>query len=1603
MATQLRIMCSAEAFAALTIDERAGVERLVALEASWFEAVQLGPDSTSVVPRTVRVELAAPGEVTREIGTPLNDSVTLAILKSDGTASSVRGVRVAQGDVHYTVTAEDIEALLEAEPVPVPLPTVRSVRDAQLVPVGRERPDFARSALAIGVVSKASELGSDNPLGAFGFDESRSSAVELSAEASGKLARLRWNAVHLEIDGRFTATFDRPRSEQTGDAEPTVGWVWWLNGNHTAIGFVRDNVIERNRTTMIIPLPAFARGMDSADGTGGATPPVVVTETELVNNPGVYSEDPGAFCRPFSNPERVISEKAFAVIARVQQPDISPLGSANLKSQHLLDFEVEPAADRGRVPLLGTLFARAAAPATLVTALTATRGPIRVHEPPEAVAETNKLPSGRTQLSPTYPIQWEDNISQYQAATVALGHILEFRVRTRSNGYSLGNVASTLTLAPRQMKRIQKVEFERVERARREEYTQQQDRVNDELTRERDYDDTVSAYLDEWATGSSKSGTAAAAGGFGFAIPPIIGGVGGGTSKAWSSSTQEGQRHTGASEQQRLRDSIRRHGDAVRRLQSVVVTEVTQQETVTGTTEILRNPNHGHSLTVIYYQILRHLAVSTEFAGVRECLFVPFAIRPWTLQRAYRWRDCIRRYLRAAQHATALRNLRDVITQFQYSNVLPGTRATQKLTYLQGSVYLTLAVERPAETDDDKFDPAKWAVLAPFLGMPAQAVWARLVQRSRELRDQEFQREHAPTIAAKWVNALRLRVGGGGGADLHADFTLATRYEFNRTVRVDFSVPVGDAVPLDRQRLMHTVVQATTGLPVRSVAKVTRLTMRYGTASFQRTIEGVSGVGDLLEPESAEPDPGAEVEFPLDAWDQVDEQKAIRNGASELIEHLNEHVEFYHKAVWWCMDRDRLLMLLDGFYVPGTNNVSLASVVDREPVAIIGNSLVYRVGGGVFIGYGNITTPAELYALYAGREPAQDPLLLSLPTDGLYAQTIMDECLALEEHYGSVDWALNEPEPELGTLDSALLASRRADAGSTLAPTPMGGTIINLQNVPEAPAPSGVAGALGAVTNANAFRDMAGLAGTQANAAAALQTAASLATNFGNQAAALKLAEVADKEKARQTANQQVAAVKSAQEKGLINAEEANQHTNRILEQMHSGGTRTTPHENAAINKAIERVGEPGVGGSVEAATSDGAVKVEFAQSAQVTEPEVEEIELLDEGDAADQVATAGTDEEWTILVAGYNFANHARGTSTYGTYARNRAALLLANNPAWQANTKTRFLLINVGEGKAYVDDRTKGSLTNQRNWKSVSELQFPATGDAVSLRFRAIGAGEYSTGKFLYPMVIDGSGLITPPGWEDQPVFSILHWYNLLRSFGRAAPGTVREASILSHGWPWGPILVNSWRDPGFVSPANPLNLANANRQRDPADVDARADADFAEPNMPAADAQDIEKAFTADGFVWLWGCAAFGPFKRLVLGLYKQAGFKADGTTPDADMFEFTFDTNAAGMAILKTALANDPFLPAAGLTVEKTLGEFKSFLDVMIGTLYADRLAAAFKVKCFTTALGTGSEPDSGAKFVVHHVASIYEKVVLFYEDYMRFKRDPEGRRYVDYKR
>ena len=702
---------------------------------------------------------------------------------------------------------------------------------------------------------------------------------------------------------------------------------------------------------------------------------------------------------------------------------------------------------------------------------------------------------GRAPVSADNPIEWDGDPTIYQASSVVGGHILEWRVQWRSNGYSLGNVAHTLTLAPRQTRRIARISWRRREAARRQERTDAQDALTQVTTRARDYTDAVQSSLSEWSSGGSKSRTTGVAGGIGFAMGPVVIGGGAAHGQASSESWQQGGRRVAAAEQQQLRDAIRQFGESVRSSENTIVTEITQEEEAEGVSETLRNVNYCHALSVIYYEILRHLRVDTAFAGVRECLFVPFSVTPFDLDKALKWRDKLRHGMLDASLRWALDRLDEVASAWADSDLPPGRRMDHPVNYVSGSVYIQLSVDRPRDQgEEEPFEDylKVWTLFSPILLQPPRRVIGDLKAAAERARDVYFQREVAPSMAARWADHLQLLFGGNIIPDV--DFTLATSYRFGGTVRVDFTAPVNRM--FNRGQMQDITVHASAPLPAGSVANLQRMSIHYYTDHFDRMVESDSGVRDIITVETGLPDAaGAKAHFAPSAWEREDLREMIENAVEKLIVHLNANLVYYTKVILWLLDRDELYMMLDGFTAPyGRRFVngqwvedpgrSLASVVERDPMAILGNSLVFRVAAGAFLGVNSHDSPEDAYRYYYDSQVRSEPLRVSLPTEGLYAQALMDKCNACEEHFGSLDWVLTDKDPEL-ELIADQLGTRRA-APEALTPTPLGAPIIALQNAPNAPDPQGFAAVLAAVTNAGAFRDMAGLAGTQANAAAAM-------------------------------------------------------------------------------------------------------------------------------------------------------------------------------------------------------------------------------------------------------------------------------------------------------------------------------------------------------------------------------------------------------------------------------------------------------------------------------------------------------------------------------------
>ncbi|HZM83486.1 MAG TPA: hypothetical protein VFC19_47835 [Candidatus Limnocylindrales bacterium] len=1194
-------------------------------------------DTTVRVPATITVELDAEGRAQFTVKDGVAESAAeLHVETAQGVALISKNVNFpAEGESARLTFVVPVATYRDGgertNPAEIPL----LARNGRFTRFDDTLPEFARHRLYVAPIrpfnnganpqtaAARSLLGLEGSGDVADFEVMRLDVAQADPAAANALG-LRDCAVRA--DGTFD--FSLPVA---GDE---VGWFWLLLGPLSYVGYQVDSGPLNGRVTIVlppvpsdVPAPTSTGGGLAGSGGGNGNPPMDFDEQQVIDNPGQFGDDPGTHCFPFSNPQRILGERPFFTVLRVDQPEIGGEGSLRVSPPIVLDLApqirasavaasfstasdfrpgpvapgpVAPGAARGEQPrpvLEGAVLERRAAIADLSLADVRLARSARL----EAVTDALARPAAearsrvdaalgqpvanyfrrwvlartvnRAPVTPRNPINWEGAATLYQAGSVAGGHILEHRVQWRSNGYSLGDVAHTLTLAPRQVRRISKVSWRRRETAVRRELTIAQDRVAQTTQRDRDYTDAVQSSLSEWAKGGSESSTTGAAGGIGFALGPVVIGGGAAHGQASSSSWQQGGRRVAASEQQSLRDAIRQFADSVRRLESTVITEVSQEEDVEGISEVVRNVNYCHALTVIYHEILRHYRVDTTFAGVRECLFVPFSVTPFDVNKALKWRDKLRGGMLARDLRWALDRLDEVATAWADSDIPPGRRSSHPVRYVSGSAYFKLSIERPRDrAEEEKLEDylaAQWSRLAPLMGTSVSAVIAQLQRADRD-RDAYFQKEIATTMAAKWCDRLKIVVGGQPVDN--ADFTLATTYRFGGTVRVDFTVPVDGQ--FNRETLQNITFMSGDRLPIGSVANLVRVQLRYFTDHFDGTAESVQTTNDLIKPDNGEPEAaGAVTRFPLTAWERQDLRRVIEDAVDQLIVHLNANLIYYHKVIWWLMDRDELFMLLDGFTAPYGRRFengkwiedtgrSLASVVEREPLGVLGNALVFRVAGGVFLGIDGHESPGALDSYYRDSEFRPQPLRVSLPTEGLYAQAIMDNCVACEEHFGSTDWVLSDKEPELEALADQL-GTRRATPVPTT-PSQMPETLINLQNVPAAPDPAGLAGILSAVTNASAFRDMAGLAGTQANAMGALTQAASLASSFGQMAVDFQKSKQATAD-----AKQKLSNIKKAQDSGLIDENEAKRQASNVLGEQNMSPKAQPLTDNEPISNAL--------------------------------------------------------------------------------------------------------------------------------------------------------------------------------------------------------------------------------------------------------------------------------------------------------------------------------------------------------------------------------------------------------------------------------------------------
>ena len=883
---------------------------------------------------------------------------------------------------------------------------------------------------------------------------------------------------------------------------------------------VPNRTVEEHHYTLVVRTSdPEIRGLTLEDDSRRYLPDAVVADLSGFERPTGRPSD-----RPFDRPAAARERPAGGAVDPIREPSPvrpslpgSPADAQPATPPAVPPPAVPPPAGPPAVPPRGgrparvrfDIWKRLGATPTK-EALAAAETESTVADALEELAAVRGRAPGRSPLGPANPLDWDEDPTFYEATTIAHGHLVSFKQVWKADGYSLGDLVYSLPLAPAQKKQVAVIDWERRETGARSEELSSTERLAAELSRDRDILEIVDTTVAESMKGASGAVTAAGAKTRGGADGGNLMGVAGGGGGAASGAIQDSHRALAVSALQRIHDRTAQAAGAMRSQRATVVQTVTQGETVRAETEVVANYNHCHAMTIEYFEVLRHFRVEHEVAGVQECLFVPLAMSPFTERKALRWRSALEPRMGAKRLVAAFDAIDRRLHAYEGSDLPAGRYADEAIESLSGELTIEVSWVRPPDQANGEILETAWRGLAPFLfglGGPAGVFATLFANRVAAERDRIFRETVVPNVIEELVAKLRVRLvrpaGTGGLREADLDATVVSKPRAGTPLRVTLR-PKGAAPRIPRAAVEAVTIDVEDLDIGRSEARaiVRSGSLRYRTAHREDFLFRDLRIDNDLAKADA-----VRIDTPLNRQELRNPREEDKESARLLLSHLNGNLESCHRALWTGMDAARRFMLLDGVTAPGTAGRSVASVVENRVVAVVGNCLVMPVAPGFRL------EPARrdgvsLLSLYAPTLPFP-PVRLSLPTRGVFAEAVMGECNACEKIDDTRFWRWEEsPIPGEAPAIQPVSTDSRGTASPDLSAKDFAAPIINLQNAPAAPDPTGLGAALAVVGAQNLFRDVTGLEGNQANAASALAGAfGTAASSAAGAAAAAKAVE----------------------------------------------------------------------------------------------------------------------------------------------------------------------------------------------------------------------------------------------------------------------------------------------------------------------------------------------------------------------------------------------------------------------------------------------------------------------------------------------------------------
>lgn len=616
----------------------------------------------------------------------------------------------------------------------------------------------------------------------------------------------------------------------------------------------------------------------------------------------------------------------------------------------------------------------------------------------------------------------------------------------RRVGHGLGSLLYSLALAPCEQTNIAIIDWERRERARRAERTEADEDLSHEIRRERSVSEAVDSVLDEVQSGRSSSSQASA----GLSLGPIVLGGGGGSSRSRS----EGTRTLTVNTAQELADATHQQGASMRSLRSTVVTQATTREREEITTRTVRNHNRNHALTVQYFQVVEHYVVETELSQQVDVLLVPYLV-PGAL-----WTD----FPTFEETPLDPNNATGPAKRSFTSNALTtwldlyGERLRPVLPrkHREGLDALHRLMHTPEiyEADEAGVTVSRWTLEMEGGLVPG------LRFRITTTRDGSY------TLRPRRAeNGASHFVATTSPVPLDQIATLTVTFDADEAVRAAvrkstdrFGGPLGDVVgaALDAVgAFVEEAVEAAARFRLDSVRLVahtdpTRWLARPASVEVANEAPGVMlSASNASHPVSLSPPT-------LDLLQTAGARYRDYDRARRMARHVRSHAMAYLKHLWMTENSEERALRFDRYEYGGE---PLLGLIENKPVGMIGNHVAFRL-----LSQGQLAEARTDGTVNFSR-------LVTLPTDGVFAETFLSKCNATEVR--DVDRMV---DPSTGCQDQAPQITGITPGTRAGATIPTAGSlpsnVLNIQTAPGAPDPTGMAAAAQIMSQPDIFRDM---------------------------------------------------------------------------------------------------------------------------------------------------------------------------------------------------------------------------------------------------------------------------------------------------------------------------------------------------------------------------------------------------------------------------------------------------------------------------------------------------------------------------------------------------